>query len=166
MVNGLHLYSAFIQSAVQFMPLIHTFTHTHTHGDWLHMQGTNRLVCCHWGQGVLLRVTSTRTGWDRTGNPLTAGRLLLPPEPYRPQNVCRRFSLRPSPWPPPHKIQTLLFSPPPFPRSPQHSVLSFLHSIQEALQLSGSLGVHKLLPDTGVQAPGELIAGVKETYVN
>ena len=28
MVNGLHLYSAFIQSAVQFMPLIHTFTHT------------------------------------------------------------------------------------------------------------------------------------------
>ena len=28
MVNGLHLYSAFIQSAVQFMPLIHPFTHT------------------------------------------------------------------------------------------------------------------------------------------
>ena len=27
MVNGLHLYSAFIQSAVQFMPLIHPFTH-------------------------------------------------------------------------------------------------------------------------------------------
>ena len=28
MVNGLHLYSTFIQSAVQFMPLIHPFTHT------------------------------------------------------------------------------------------------------------------------------------------
>ena len=31
MVNGLHLYSAFIQSALQFMPLIHPFTHTHIH---------------------------------------------------------------------------------------------------------------------------------------
>ena len=31
MVNGLHLYSAFIQSALQFMPLIHPFTHTFTH---------------------------------------------------------------------------------------------------------------------------------------
>ena len=31
MVNGLHLYSAFIQSALQFMPLIHPFTHTLTH---------------------------------------------------------------------------------------------------------------------------------------
>ena len=30
-VNGLHLYSAFIQSAVQLMPLIHPFTHTFTH---------------------------------------------------------------------------------------------------------------------------------------
>uniref|UniRef100_A0A0E9QST9 Uncharacterized protein n=1 Tax=Anguilla anguilla TaxID=7936 RepID=A0A0E9QST9_ANGAN len=30
MVNGLHLYSAFIQSALQLMPLIHPFTHTHT----------------------------------------------------------------------------------------------------------------------------------------
>ena len=28
MVNGRHLYSAFIQSTVQFMPLIHPFTHT------------------------------------------------------------------------------------------------------------------------------------------
>ena len=28
MINGLHLYSAFIQSAVQLMPLIHPFTHT------------------------------------------------------------------------------------------------------------------------------------------
>ena len=29
--NGLHLYSAFIQSAVQFMPLIHPFTHSPIH---------------------------------------------------------------------------------------------------------------------------------------
>ena len=28
--NGLHLYSTLIQSAVQFMPLIHPFTHTLT----------------------------------------------------------------------------------------------------------------------------------------
>ena len=31
LVNGLHLYSAFIQSALQFLPLIHPFTHTHIH---------------------------------------------------------------------------------------------------------------------------------------
>ena len=30
MENGLHLYSAFSQSAVQFMPLIHPFTNIHT----------------------------------------------------------------------------------------------------------------------------------------
>ena len=38
-VKGLHLYSAFIQSAVQFMPLIHPFTH-----QWrlAAMQGTNQ----------------------------------------------------------------------------------------------------------------------------
>ena len=56
MVNGLHLYSAFIQSAVQFMPLIHPFTHTFTHQQGLAaMQGT----------------TSIHPGWDRTGNPPT-----------------------------------------------------------------------------------------------
>ena len=45
MVNGLHLYSAFIPSAVQFMPLIHPFTHTFTH-QWrlAAMQGTNQLI--------------------------------------------------------------------------------------------------------------------------
>ena len=42
MVNGLHLYSAFIQSALQFMPLIH-----------LAMQGTNQLVRSSWGLGTL-----------------------------------------------------------------------------------------------------------------
>ena len=93
MVNGLHLYSAFIQSAVQFMPLIHPFTHTFTH-TFTHqrrlaaMQGTNQLVRSNWGLGVLLKDTSTRPGWDRTGNPLTARRQFLPPELYRP----RRYS--------------------------------------------------------------------------
>ena len=69
MVNGLHLYSAFIQSAVQFMPLIHPFTHQRRLAA---MQGTNRHVRSNWGLGVLLKDTSTRPGWDRTGNPPTA----------------------------------------------------------------------------------------------
>ena len=87
MVNGLHLYAAFIQSAVQFMPLIHPFTHTFTHQRRLAaMQGTNQLVRSNWGLGVLLRDTSTRPGWGRTGNPPTTRRQLLPPEPYRPWN--------------------------------------------------------------------------------
>ena len=77
MVNGLHLYSAFIQSAVQLMPLIHPFTHTFTHQRRLAaMQGTNQLVRSNWGLGVLLRDTSTHPGWDRTGNPPTARRQL------------------------------------------------------------------------------------------
>ena len=77
MVNGLHLYSAFIQSAVQFMPLIHPFTHTFTHQRRLAaMQGTNQLIRSNLGLGVLLRDTSTRPGRDRTGNPPTARRQL------------------------------------------------------------------------------------------
>ena len=84
-VNGLHLYSALIQSAVQFMPLIHPFTHTLTHQRRLAaMQGTDQLVRSNRGLGVSLRDTSTRPGWDRTGNPPTARRQVLPPEPYRP----------------------------------------------------------------------------------
>ena len=56
---------------------IHTFTHSHihtfTHQRWLAaMQGTNQLVGSNQGSGVLLRDTSTRPGWDWTGNPLTA----------------------------------------------------------------------------------------------
>ena len=85
MVNGLHLHSAFIQSAVQFMPLIHPFTHTFTftHQQRLAaMQGTNQLDGSNWQLGVLLRDTSIRPRWDRTGNPPTARRQLLPPEPY------------------------------------------------------------------------------------
>ena len=67
------------------MPLIHPFTHTFTHQRRLAaMQGTNQLVRSNWGLGVLLRDTSTRPGWDRTGNPPTARRQLLPPEPHRP----------------------------------------------------------------------------------
>ena len=69
MGNGLYLYSAFIQSALQFMPLIHPFTHQERLAA---MQGTNQLVRSNWGLGVLLRDTSTCPGWDRTGNPPTA----------------------------------------------------------------------------------------------
>ena len=55
--------SAFIQSAVQFLPLIHPLTHTFTHQRRLAaMQGTNQLVRSNWGLGVLLRDTSTRPG--------------------------------------------------------------------------------------------------------
>ena len=81
MVNGLHLYSAFIQSTVQFMPLIHPFTHQQRLAA---MQGTNQLVRSNWGLGVLLRNTSTHPGWDRTGDTPTARRQLLLPEPHRP----------------------------------------------------------------------------------
>ena len=97
MVNGLHLYSAFIQSAVQFMPLIHPFIHQR---QLAVMQGTNQLIRSNWGLGVLLRDTSTRPGWDQTGNPPTARRQLLPPEPHRPRcgpsdkgsvRLCMRF---------------------------------------------------------------------------
>ena len=84
MVNGLHLYSAFIQSAVQFRPLIHPFTYT-----LAAMQGTNQLVGSNWGLGVLLRDTSTHPGWDRTGNPPTARRQVLPPEPSQPLFTLR-----------------------------------------------------------------------------
>ena len=81
LLHGLHLYSAFIQSALQFMPLIHPFTHQR---QLAAMQGTNQLIRSNWGLGVLLRDTSTRPGWDWTGNPPTARRLLLPPELYHP----------------------------------------------------------------------------------
>ena len=61
MVNGLHLYNVFIQSTLQFMPLIHPFTYTFTHQRRLAaLQGTNQLVRSNWGLGVLLRDTSTR----------------------------------------------------------------------------------------------------------
>ena len=89
--NGLHLYRAFIQSALQFMPHSHTFTHQQ---QLAAMQGTNQLIRSNWGLGLLLRDTSTRPGWNRTGNPLTARRQLLPPEPYRPTPSLYPFELK------------------------------------------------------------------------
>ena len=75
------------------MPLIHPFTHTFTHQRQLAaMQGTNQLVRSDWGLGVSLRDTSTRPGWDRTGNPPTARRLLLPPEPLSPPRMAQEVS--------------------------------------------------------------------------
>ena len=82
------IYIAPLSKALQFMPLIHPFTHTFTHQRRLAaMQGTNQLVRSNWGLGVLLRDTSARPGWDRTGNPPTARRQLLPPEPHRPTYI-------------------------------------------------------------------------------
>ena len=96
MVNGLHLYSAFItmsqvkgipkkcmanrrllasmiQSAVQFMPLIHPFTHTFTHQRQLAvMQGTNQLVRSNWGLGVLLRTLRHAQGGIEPATRLTS----------------------------------------------------------------------------------------------
>ena len=66
MVNGLHLYSTFIQSAVQFMPLIHPFTHTFTQ---------LRVRCLAQGHFDMPRVGSNRH----------ARQQLLPLEPYHPQ---------------------------------------------------------------------------------
>ena len=78
----------FIQSALQFMPLIHPFTQTFTYQRRLAaMQGTNQLIMSNWGWYVLLRDTSTHPGWDQTGNPPTARRQLLPPEPYCPNKL-------------------------------------------------------------------------------
>ena len=95
-VNGLHLYSAFIQRALQFMPLIHPFTHTFTH-QWrlAAMQGTKQLVRSNWGLGVLLRDTSTHAGWDRMGNPPTARRQLyllshIAPNVYYKQAISKK----------------------------------------------------------------------------
>ena len=46
MVNGLHLYSTFIQSAVQFMPLIRPFTHTFTH-QWQYPDNIQVMLIWH-----------------------------------------------------------------------------------------------------------------------
>ena len=69
MVDGLHLYSAFTIYAS------HSPIHTHIHTQQRRlaaMQGTDQLVRSNRGLGVLLRDTSTRPGWDRTGDPPTA----------------------------------------------------------------------------------------------
>ena len=70
------------------MPLIYTLTHQQQQ-QLAAMQGTNQLVRSNWGLSVSLRDTSTHPGWDRTGNPPTARRQLLPPEPHRPHSVTR-----------------------------------------------------------------------------
>ena len=63
-INGLHLYSAFIQSDVQFMPLIHPFTHTHTPmASGCHARHQTSSSGSDWGLGVLLRDTFTHPGW-------------------------------------------------------------------------------------------------------
>ena len=88
MVNGLHLYSAFIQSALQFMPLIHPFTHTFTHQRRLAaMQGTNQLVRSNWGLGVSLRDTSTQPRVGSNRQPSDCQTTALPPEPHRPHHM-------------------------------------------------------------------------------
>ena len=67
-----------------------SFTHTFTHQRQLAaMQGTNQLVRSNWGLGVLLRDTSTRPGWDRTGNPPTARLLLYLLSHIAPTSRCR-----------------------------------------------------------------------------
>ena len=74
MVNGLHLYSTFIQSALQFLPLIHPFTHTFTHQRQLAaMQARQEQlgVRCL-AQGTLRHAQ----GGIETGNPPTARRQL------------------------------------------------------------------------------------------
>ena len=68
-----------------------SFTHSHTKRQLAAMQGTNQLVRSNWGLGVLLRDTSTHPGQDRTGNPPTARRQLLPPEPYRPYTPYTQY---------------------------------------------------------------------------
>ena len=92
--KALYIYIAPLSKALYNLCLsfTHTFTHPHINGDWLAMQGTNQLIRSNRGLGVLLRETSTRPGWDRTGNPPTARRLLLPPEPHRPWHL-RMFKL-------------------------------------------------------------------------
>ena len=59
MVNGLHLYSTFIQIALQYcQTFIHSFTHSPTDGGVNHARGQP----ARWeqlGLGALLRDTST-----------------------------------------------------------------------------------------------------------
>ena len=80
MVNGLHLYSAFIQSAAQFMPLILPFSHQHRLAA---MRGYQPACQEQLGVGCLAQ-GHFDTARDRTGNPPTARRQLLPLEPHRP----------------------------------------------------------------------------------
>ena len=119
MVKGLHLYSAFIQSAVQFMPLIHPFTHALTHQRRLAaMQGTNQLVGSNLGSGVSLRDTSRERDREkereRERERERAHLLLLPPASAQlaVQPVGSRAPLRRQPADAPlHEAQGLLTRP-------------------------------------------------------
>ena len=83
------IYIAPLSKALYNLCLSFTHSHTFTHQRRLAaMQGANQLIRSNRGLGVSLRDTSTRPGWDRTGNHPTARRQLLPPEPHRP--LCIR----------------------------------------------------------------------------
>ena len=81
MVNGLHLYSAFIQSAIQFRPLIHPFTHQQRLAARREQLGARCLAQGHFDTP---RVGSNRRPPDDCSYLLSHIAPLLPPEPYRP----------------------------------------------------------------------------------
>ena len=76
-VNGLHLYSAFIQSAVQFMPLIHTPTAIGCHARYQPARQEQLGVRCL-AQG---HFDTPRVGSNR--QPSDCQMTALPPEPFR-----------------------------------------------------------------------------------
>ena len=82
-VNGLHLYSAFIQSDVQFMSLIHPFTHTFPaigcHARYQPARQEQSGVRCL-AQG---HFDTPRAGSNR--QPSDCQTTALPPELYRPR---------------------------------------------------------------------------------
>ena len=72
----------------------HSHTHSHTNGDWLPCKAPTSSSGAIGGSVSCSGDTSTRPGRDRTGNPPTARRLLLPPEPHRPHNQAALYFLR------------------------------------------------------------------------
>ena len=124
------------------MLLIHTLTHQR---QLAALQGTNQLVRSNRGLGVLLRDTSTRPGWDRTGNPPTARRLLYLLSHIAPLAVHTSLSLSPS-FPPSLSLSVSLSLPLSLPPSISLSVSlslplppSFPPSLSLSLFLSLSL---------------------------
>ena len=82
MVNGLHLYRAFIQSGVQFMPLIHTPTEIGCHARY-QPACQEQLRVRRLAQG---HFDTPRVGSNR--QPSNCQTTALPPEPYRPHNIA------------------------------------------------------------------------------
>ena len=73
MVNGLHLYSAFIRSAVQFMPLIHPTTAIGCHARYQPARQEQLGVrCLAQGHCDTLRVGSNRQPSDCQTTALTS----------------------------------------------------------------------------------------------